>query len=69
MENGTIHTLEDLERFIAYPTRFEPELPPDATHEQRLQYYTGVVVKVRGKEYAIAPAGEGRVFFTEERPA
>ncbi len=48
------------ERYIGYPTKFSPNLPENATDEQRLQFYTGVVVRVGKKEYAIAPAGDGR---------
>jgi hypothetical protein len=57
---------EFAERFPDYPRRVKPAVPDNPTDEQRLQYYTGVRVRVRKSkyhvagEYCIAPAGDHR---------
>ena len=64
-----IPVAEFQERYPGFALKLGPQLPHDATDEDRLQYYTGVRVAAGRKEYAIAPAGEQRrLLWEEEQP-
>ncbi len=49
-----------------FETRYTVGLGPDATDSERREFYTGVIVRVKKTEMAIAPSGEGRtLLFTD----